>query len=681
MINLYRCIRYPRHTLVSFQGTAEDLTALRNLLPFQIKESDSEKIPFGESGYFIYIKGVNREIYEHEILKYFHQAFCPPFIEVLCFKGVIGNRPIQENWSSERLNRFLSKIIRQYFETQGYLIEYANFGYKVYRKEYQNLTFGLQAFEGISYRIKIDKNFSILLQIDIVYKFHLDDQLITQKNLLRNFANRPDVIASVKNFVTRDTDELFKLARRFIKKLDEIYELTNICSFSPEPANAHSLGMQTWIWQHHFPIELEIGSGKIVPLASHISKENYGLYMTPIIPIALMLFYPSKEVSRLGSLSNWVNIINLIKNTLRSLLGANVDVPILLKEYPLPTKENQENDIVAESEEFLRRFGNITPLSLIISPPKVTKDTTDSELQVLSYFTGKLDKSLRKLKGYTVTLSWDSLAIKSQQQYIVENALIKGLMVLGATPWRILNIAHNNNESIDDICFIGVDVNSYKKPAPIVGGVILDAYGILKGQHIVKLSSPNGDSIDSDSFNLLIRKLIEHFHAATGRRPKHIIIHRDGLIGNETSKIINCFEEDYINYDILEIKKSGSPRIRQKGNIAGTPIRDITVGSEENATAHLVNTLVFREYLSVGKSILPAPESITICRVIGNTSIKILAAQVHALSRACYSSYRRTEKLPATIVYADALVSHASLKNEQKDFGQPINSRSRLNWL
>ncbi|MBW4677412.1 MAG: hypothetical protein KME52_26465 [Desmonostoc geniculatum HA4340-LM1] len=71
----------------------------------------------------------------------------------------------------------------------------------------------------------------------------------------------------------------------------------------------------------------------------------------------------------------------------------------------------------------------------------------------------------------------------------------------------------------------------------------------------------------------------------------------------------------------------------------------------------------------------------TSCRVIGNTPIKILAAQVHALSRACYSSYRRTEKLPATIVYADALVSHASLKNEQKDFGQPINSRSRLTWL
>lgn len=322
----------------------------------------------------------------------------------------------------------------------------------------------------------------------------------------------------------------------------------------------------------------------------------------------------------------------------------------------------------------------MTPIFLIIAPPEGCKESNDPELKELDLFTSRLDKSLRKFQGYTVTIGWDNLSDKDsskQNHYVVENALLKGLMVLGAVPWQVLMPKFQNEQYEQNVCFIGIDVNPRKS---IAGGVILNTFGVLTAQHIVRTSLANEDKIDGDALSLLVQKLINHYRSSVGIQPKHIVIHRDGLLKDDISHLIDYLRKFKISYDMLEVKKNGTPRIRQPNNVDGIPLKDIAMGNEEGSIAYLCNTITFPEYLSTGV-VFPAPDGITIHRVYGKTSMKMLAAQVFALSRATDGSYRRTEKLPATIVYADALVNHASLREYQRDFGKPINHNTRITWL
>ena len=162
---------------------------------------------------------------------------------------------------------------------------------------------------------------------------------------------------------------------------------------------------------------------------------------------------------------------------------------------------------------------------------------------------------------------------------------------------------------------------------------------------------------------------------------KHIVIHRDGISGSEIDGALKATEQLKLRCDFVEVRKHGAPRIRQTGNIAGTPSKDIAIGSEQEGFSYLVNTLSLIERVSPHHFVFPAPESLTICRICGNTPMKVLSAQVYALSRAYYGAYHRTERLPVTILYADALVNNASLKESQKEFGKIIDSNSKAYWL
>lgn len=390
----------------------------------------------------------------------------------------------------------------------------------------------------------------------------------------------------------------------------------------------------------------------------------------------MIIVHPSKSIGKLNYFSDWASFSQLAGNTLEGALLS--PVPVKLIEY----KRNDEANVIVSCENFLKSYSDCMPFFFVIAPPENSDNSPDPELVELNAFTGRLENRLRRLRhgSYTVTLQWDKLVEKYDRKYIVENATIKALTVMGAVPWRIRNIACNKDEGIEDICFVGLDLNVYKK-IPILGGVIFDGYGTLRGYHIAKLANQRGDHIDRSALSSVISKLLKYYQTVTNKKPHHVIVHRDGLVGDEEKVIVELSAKFNIAFDLIEIRKSGAPRIRQINNEQGTPSRDVAIGSELDKTAYLVNTLVLKESLSKGKFVFPAPNPIAIRRVVGDTPIKILAAQTYALSLASYNSVRRTDSLPITISYADSLVTRASLKNDQFEFGKKIDTRNRVYWL
>lgn len=674
MINLYRVVRYPDHTRLTFQGDSEDIDKLGDILHFDPKPSKRQDLY--EKGYFAYLRGPYREKSEREALSYLAEHFRPPLVELSLF---VGDQPLPSDRPHNEWASSLECAIRQYFSDKGYLVAQGGLAHEVYskRSKQPDSRFPeLEIHEGVTYRIHVGPDFVPILQADIIYRFTIDGNPVKLKDIQARFGAQTDVIARLKDFTTRDMNGIFELIQRFIKSIPAT-ENAGGCCFKHEPLTAQSLGFDTWFWEHDFPVHLEVGKGEKVPLAQHISEYNLGFYIEPPDPVIVLILHPAQGVSRWCPFSNWRSIYDIAQSSLAGMLGT--DVPIRSLEYPVDEKDDEL--VIQACKATLQEFVDRTPLFLVVVPPEDSRDTGDTQLSALDSFTFRLAKNLRRMRrgSYVITLNWDKLALENDRPYIVENGLLKGLIVLGAVPWRLSDIAHVGTD-LDNLCFIGVDVN-IKRRIPVVGGVVLDRYGVLRGSHLVRLESVNGDRIDVESFSLLVDKLLKHYRAATGMTPHHLVIHRDGILFDEEKQVLEVAAKTDTVCDLVEVRKSGAPRIRQPMNTAGTPSKDIAVGNEEQGIAYLVNTLSFAERLTTDKFVFPAPESVMVQRVAGKTPMKILAAQVHALTRVHYGSYRRTERIPATIAYADALVSHAPLRDNQKDFGKPIDSRTRPFWL
>ena len=162
---------------------------------------------------------------------------------------------------------------------------------------------------------------------------------------------------------------------------------------------------------------------------------------------------------------------------------------------------------------------------------------------------------------------------------------------------------------------------------------------------------------------------------------KHLILHRDGLTqGPEWHLLPDTLAEQGITMDLVEIRKRNQPLLRQQGNQWGTPSKDIAIGNCELNKAYLNNTHTIGQ--NIGRQwIYPAPVAIGVVKVEGPSPLKELAAQVYALTRVNYTSYRRTVHVPATIDYADAMVGNVNLKGSQTNDGRPLGPNAKPYWL
>ena len=659
MIDLYRLVHYRDSTLVIFQGDSEDVEYMSKIVPFSLVDKEI----LYETGHYATLHEHQREKYEPKISHYLKSNYCPTPLELSIFTT---DAPLPRTRRQYEWRRLIINCISEHFEGQGYLVDTEERA--IYRREPKRVA-ELELYEGISYTLCITLEWDPLLTCDLSYRYHINGEYASRRAIEEYAQGKPEIYDEMHAFETRDRESQFKLIKKFMRGLPAIPD-TEELRFRTEPMTSEELGYETWLWEHEMKPLLEVGQGHHVELAYFIGKDRLGFYTPPPDDLEVIYVHPDATFREWYQQSDsyWDRLGNIIRNCLRKF--SDTHVPLHKLPYAL---EQTISDFNAKLDLLPDLTNNL--LIVMVIPPRVTNRHMFSKLEKS---TADINKQLRKLRGanaYVSTVEWTSLGHGKQDCYVIENCLLKGLMAMGARPWRLANMPLSGSEP-HSTCFIGIDATEQRG---IIGGVVLDVWGILRGYHYFKIPRETCENANPYTFRDLTTKLIQHFESATDNQVKHLILHRDGRAHAwEWSLLPQKLEEMGITLDLVEIRKRNQPLLRQAANRGGTPSKDIAIGNCELDSAYLNNTHSVLERISK-KQVFPGPQSIRVVKLEGTTPLKILAAQIHALTRANYGAYRRTVYVPATIYYADVMVE--TVKPPKKDSGRSLATNAKLYWL
>jgi len=622
MITLYRIIPYPDHTFILFQGDDEDFQQASKILHFKPIEAKKEVTP--ETGYCAFLRGEYRAKSEKEMRQYLSSHYQPPMIELSAFRST---SPLPDIHTPNEWATIIAKKYAEFFKSKGYIVNDTG-EYAVFRKQAITLPTDitlppeLDVFEGVTYRVQVPDDYHLTIQCDVAYGYYLENEPVSWKKIAQQHAAQPQLLKKLDDFTKRDTNDLFKLFEQFIKSLQSVPD-TEDYTINPTPLKSTDLSLETWFWEHDYPVSLEVSNNQQVPLAQWIVEHGTGFYKPHSNPIKIAYLFPDEGIVQWCPKYNKEQLSELVRNTLQKLLLT--EPPIYSFEYA--TDRLDTDGIIASCRDTVEYNQGDKILTVMINPPKYAKDAEDPKLQALDKFAYELSKQLRRLwwGGYSVTLDWTKLQNPTDRKYIMENAILKGLLVLGARPWKLANFPLVEELPPSQVCIIGIDAQPEhwdKGGAGRLGGVVFDGGGILRAFHLVRIQ--DNEFATPEVFHQFVKVMLNLFKDSVGQSPKYLLIHRDGIFGaDEAGIVLEYAQKIGMTCDLVEICKSGTPRFRQRQNRGGTASKDVAVGSEELGIAYMCNTLVFREN---GK--YPAPQTIWIRHVSGTTPLKVIAVQV-----------------------------------------------------
>ena len=656
MIDLYRLVHYRDNTFVLFQGDSDDVEHMSKIVRFYPVDKET----LYETGHYAKLRENQREKYELEISHYLKSNYRPIPLELSIFTT---DAPLPRTLRRYEWRRLITKSITDYFEGEGNLIDIEE--PTIYSRK--PLRVGeLEVYVGVSFKLLIMPEWEPHLTCDLSYRYHINGGFANRREVEEYARENPEIFDKMHSFETRDRDSQFKLIRQFMRKLPAIPETDNL-RFRTNPMTSEELGYETWLWEHEMKPRLEVGQGHEVPLAQWIGKYQFGLYAPPSADLQVIYVHPDETLNEACGYFNWCGLETIIRNKLYEFLGNHV------------TLHNLPYTLKLTVSDFNAKIGQLPELSndllvVMAIPPRLKIHPVLSELEKSTSDINKQLRQLRGLQAYVSTVEWTSLRYDNQDN-IIESCLLKGFMAMGAQPWRLANMPLSGSEP-HSTCFIGIDATEQRG---IIGGVVLDVWGILRGYHYFKIPRETCENVNPYTFKDLTTKLIRHFESATRNQVKHLILHRDGRShAPERWLLPQILADQEITLDLVEIRKRNQPLLRQEANRDGTPSKDIAIGNSDSA--YFNNTHSVKEKIGE-KWVFPAPQSIRVVKLEGPTPLKVLAAQVHALTRVNYGAYRRTVNVPATIYYADAMVGNVSLKASRSDFGSPLGLDKKPYWL
>lgn len=670
MISLYRIVPNEEHTLVVFQGDHEDIGAIAAICGFSPRRTTLYHSY--EQEYYAYLRGPTRGQKEASLLDYLRRHYSGPELEMFRFRGT---HPLSGSQMPGDCASSMTTRVQTFFaQRHGRICSGGGLGCRVFRAQALEVAPGLAVREGVSYRVSIANDSIPVIQTDIAFRFERDGREVTLTKLYEACADKPDAINAIHQFQLRSTDDILLMVQSFIQSLKQ---LGSEFEFSDRLMRAGESGWDAWLWAHELASGLVAGNGRKLTIPLDILKTRSGLYKPPG-EMDVTVLYPDDPGHKMFPAVKGAQF----DQELRAILDATMPDRSFRHRY-LPYQLGGEAAETVQAINQLWGDSNSKHLVLMIIPPKNDQRSGSLDLQIAAQQSLRLSVELRHLRRntYVVSCGWDTLVDEHARGYAINLAVIKGLTVLGAVPWVIDNMPHAVDYSADDLCFIGIDVNT-NRAIPIAGGVVFDGQGQLCGYQVVRLATPDGDRIGAEELRHLVSGLLKHYRVVTGRTEKHVVVHRDGILELDEANELHLLLNNKVSHDLVEIRKSGAARLRQPGNLAGTPSKDVTMANERLATAILCNTLAVPESVGNHGRVFPAPDSIAVRRCEGATSIKTLAAQIYLLTQIHHAHFHRTVQLPVTTAYADALVGNCRLPREDEiTFGRPINDNSQPYWL
>jgi len=677
MIHVFRIIDYPNEFLINI-NCSETQEIKEFLKRYHFNETDlSQWHPPNafECQYYRYFRygelnvNLTKEDAERKVqhvINEIKQKIRLPIVKMLIFRG---NKFIEQD-RQKSVKRKIEDDILRHFSSQSYIFE----NNVIYSNHDKKKIGAYLIIRGIKFYFSFSLDGHLLVNTTPVIGIQdSSNQILINENnhFLLDLTSLQK--SEYKRFITLSTDEMVKFCKRFIETLPRETVLEEY-QIDLDVCDSHELGFETWIWAHDMPLRVEVGQEQLFTLAQSLSnKPNIELFKIPSGDWHFFIVQPSVQLNGLTGLTQSIKqkILGVVDKLSNDMIAIQPSFVRVIN-YDI---EQSPQSIVEEARTILGKT-EYKAVFLIISPPK-----NSEQFGSIDVFTGKLGGQLRGINQndiYTTTLNWLDLSIQSEIEYITGNSILKSITALGATPWRVRKNLLEGEESADNTCYVGIDVNKkyHNDEFPRVGGVIFDGYGVLVGFHVIKQVNKEGDDITKTEMRELIEKLLSYYEDVLGYQPKHIVIHRDGYIRNENElDIAELLKQRGLKVDFLEILKGNheTTRLCQEGNLELTPSRDIALGNIRTKEAYLMTTLVIRE-----SEKYPAPVPITIRHRYGDTPLKTLAGQVYALTHANYNNYHRTNRLPITIFYADALVDNIRMKGSE---GCPIFVGDKIFWL
>ena len=668
MVNIYRPVRYPDRDTFVFQISDDELKEFHEQFRVRVIEA---KRGF-EGGYYVGLRYDYREKYYDAIVDFFRQHYVPPKIQLSVFRA---NRSLSNAWETEVWQEKVKDAIKGAMRSQGYSIQERPFGGAVDvvppkpSLEVENV----KVYWGIQYRVVVYKDLTPQLWTSTNYWFFLDDVPKNLREITKVFGEYSDVIKQVRGFVTKNSEQLFTLLKRFVKRIGSLDACEGI-HFIERPLSADELGMETWFWIHDSEVSFK-GSGKYQTTVPQFLVDQETGFYKQIDNAMVVVMLPDPDSSSLIPKIDWDGLVERIKKIVFDFMP-DVSVPV----YPVSFAVGQDlTDLTDQLKSIIDVNLDRRVLCLLPTPGAQAQKSSDQELVIASQFFNRLNKEIRKIyrNSYTVSLDWAGLTQDSREAgYILENALLAGFYRLGAQPWLIQNMPVEEVEAPNNY-FLGLS-GTEKDVVPVVAGVLFDSEG--------RFLAFGGDLLQDAkrSFNQVVRRLVSNFakwgvDRKTQPIPMQFTVHITPELADFKDEIKAALAEENITCDIVSIHPDSPVRFFQPDNIQGTPSNGIALGNDRSGSAYLMNTLSVGEKTKQGY-IYPSPAPVRIKRVTGYATLRTLAAHVYWFSMADVNAFHRTVNIPITVGYAQKLHKHISKRQRQMKVTRYSSDRT-LFWL
>lgn len=360
---------------------------------------------------------------------------------------------------------------------------------------------------------------------------------------------------------------------------------------------------------------------------------NHGVYRAPD-SFNLLGIYPERYAKR-------------VQNFFEELLGK-------LDEYDSPaTALNQESYELGSEFNYTQvgREHDLDDIDGIVavvpeSERAVNDDSIDDPYPEFKRHFGQ-----EKLPSQMVTL--DNLS----KSYYLGN-IASGLVAkVGGIPWRIHEVPGGSD------VFVGLDVTYDHETGQHLGASanIVMADGTILASETVSLQQ--GETFDIDDVVEILKNLLRIYVRREGSSPSHLIIHRDGQFYLDVEKLVDRLDDagDFFpQFDLVEIRKSGNPRIAEHVNNS-FEVADKGTGFISRNADHAYLATTGKPEIKSGNSI-GTPRPVRVVKRHGSTGLDTLTKQVYWLSEAHVGSISRSTRLPITTYYADRCAEHGRKK-------------------